>query len=96
MPGPRYREEFKQQAVGLVAGQHKPATQVAREIGILRKTLAQWMEAARRHPGAPFVGWCRRRTEEHALGGSPPPSPRQPRGARDRKKAVRIVTNDRT
>jgi transposase len=95
VPGPRYSEEFKQQAVVLVARKDKPATQIARELGIPRKTLYKWMEAARQHPGEPFVGSGRRRTEDQALD----ELRRQVRDLQEEnailKKAVRIFTNDR-
>ena len=95
VPGPRYSEEFKQQAVVLVARKDKPATQIARELGIPRKTLYKWMEAARQHPGEPFVGSGRRRTEDQALD----ELRRQVRDLQEENailtKAVRLVTNDR-
>ena len=65
MPGQRYSEEFKQQA--LMARQDTPATQVARELGIPPKTLYKWTEAARQHPAEPFVGRGHLRTEAQQI-----------------------------
>ena len=94
VPGQRYREEFKQQALALVARKDKPATPIAQERGIPRKTLEKWMEAARQHPGEPFVGRGRLRAEDHPLRDLQ----RQGRNLQEENaivtKAVRLVTSD--
>jgi len=94
VPGQRYSEEFKQQALALVARKDKPATQIAQELGIPRKTLYKWMEAARQHPGEPFVGRGRLRAEDQQLRDLQ----RQVRNLQEEnailKKAVRLVTSD--
>ncbi len=46
MAGQRYSEDFKAQALALVAQKVKPATQVARAFGAPPKALYKWMEAA--------------------------------------------------
>lgn len=67
MAGHRYSEEFKEQALALVGRGDKPATQVARELGVPPKTLYKWMEAARQHPAEPFVGSGHLRSEDQQL-----------------------------
>jgi transposase-like protein len=67
MAGQRYREDVKAQALALVAQKVKPATQVAHELGIPRKTLDTWRAAARRHPPEPFVGSGQRRADDQAV-----------------------------
>lgn len=67
MAGPRYSEDFKAQALAWVAQKVKPATPVAHELGIPRKTLYKWMEATRRHPTEPFVGSGHRRADDQAV-----------------------------
>ena len=95
MAGQRYSEEFKEQAVALVARQDKPATQIARELGIPGKALYKWMEAARQHPTEPFVGSGRLRAADQQLRDLQ----RQVRDLQEEnailKKAVRIFTHDR-
>lgn len=56
MAGQRCSEQFKEQVLALVGRPDKPASVVARALGIPRKTLSKWMEAARQHPPQPFVG----------------------------------------
>jgi transposase len=94
VPGQRYSEEFKQQALALVARKDKPATQIAQELGIPRKTLYKWREAARQHPGEPFVGRGRLRAEDQQLRDRQ----RQGRNLQEENaivtKAVRLVTSD--
>jgi transposase len=64
MPGHRYSEEFKQQALALVARRDQPATQIAQQLGIPRRTLYKWREAARQHPAEPCVGSGQLRSED--------------------------------
>ncbi len=94
MAGQRYREDFKVQALALVAQKVKPATQVAHELGIPRKTLYKSMEAARRHPTEPFVGSGHRRADDQAVDDLR----RQIRNLQEEnailEKAVRIFTHD--
>lgn len=56
MAGQCYGDQFKEQALALVARQDKPASVIARELGIRRKTLYKWRETARRQPAEPFIG----------------------------------------
>ncbi|MGC8487521.1 MAG: IS3 family transposase [Clostridia bacterium] len=67
MAGQRYSDPFKEQALALAARQDKPASVVARELGIPRKTLYKWMEAARQHPTQPFVGSGHLRADDHRV-----------------------------
>ncbi|MGC8489792.1 MAG: transposase [Clostridia bacterium] len=67
MAGPRYREDFKAQALAVVAQTVKSATQVARELGIARETLYPWMEPAWRRPTEPVVGSGKRRPADQAV-----------------------------
>ena len=38
----RYTEEFKQQAIAMLNKTHKPAAQIARELGCSTSTLLDW------------------------------------------------------
>ena len=67
MAGERYSAQFKEQALALVARQDKPASVIAQELGIPRKTLYKWMEAARQHPAEPFVGSGHLRADDQRL-----------------------------
>jgi transposase-like protein len=67
MAGQRYGDQFKEQALALVARQDKSASVMARELGIPRKTLYQWMETARRHPAEPFIGSGHLRADDQRL-----------------------------
>lgn len=93
MAGQRYSDQFKEQALALVARQDKPASVVARELGIPRKTLYQGMEAARQHPTQPFVGSGHLRADDQRVRDLE----RQVRDLREanaiRKKATRLVAN---
>ena len=46
MPGatPRYTSEFKAEAVRLVRSTDKPASQIARELGVSDKALRNWVK----------------------------------------------------
>lgn len=49
---PRYDEAFKAGAIRLVTEQHRPAKEVAAELGVCVDTLRAWMNAAGVHPGS--------------------------------------------
>ena len=95
MAGHRYSEEFKEQALALVGRGDKPATQVARELGVPPQTLYQGREAARQHPAEPFVGSGHLRSEDQQLRDLQ----RQVQDLREEnailKKAMRIFAHDR-
>ena len=64
-PPPRYDEAFKAGAVRLVTEQHRPAKEVAAELGICIDTLRSWLMAAGVHPvktafRAACTGWNRK------------------------------------
>ena len=94
MAGERYSAQFKEQALALVARQDKPASVIAQELGIPRKTLYKWMEAARQHPAEPFVGSGHLRADDQRLR----QLERENRDLREAnailKKATRLVAND--
>lgn len=48
--GPRYSEEFKREALRLLAAGTKTRTQIARELGIHVETLRLWQRAAQPFP----------------------------------------------
>jgi len=52
----KYDKEFKLHAVQLVSESGKPASQVARELGVSQKTLYGWMSKCKENPSTPFVG----------------------------------------
>ncbi len=94
MAGQRYSGQFKEQALALVARQDKPASVIAQELGIPRKTLYKWMEVARQHPAEPFVGSGHLRADDQRLRDLE----RQIRDLQEEnailKKATRIFAND--
>ena len=49
---PRYDESFKAGAIRLVTEQHRPAKEVAAELGICIDTLRTWLKATGVHPGS--------------------------------------------
>jgi transposase len=63
----QYDAEFKSQAVELVRRKTKPASRIAEELGVPRKTLYRWLEAGRQHPAEPFVGSGRLRAEDQRM-----------------------------
>ena len=63
----QYDAEFKARAIELVARKTKPASVIAEELGVPRKTLYRWMEASRQHPAEPFVGHGHLRGEDQRL-----------------------------
>jgi len=67
MAGQRYSDQVKEQAPALVARQDTPASVIAQELGIPRKTLYKGMEAARQHPAEPFVGSGHFRADDQRL-----------------------------
>ncbi|MEG1882892.1 MAG: transposase [Clostridia bacterium] len=48
---PRYDDAFRAGAVWLVVEQHRPAREVAAELGICIDTLKSWLQVAGVHPG---------------------------------------------
>ena len=63
----QYDRAFKEQAVQLVLTQQKSGAQVARELGIPRKTLYAWVAAYTADPVEPFVGSGHLKAEDQAL-----------------------------
>lgn len=49
---PRYDDAFRAGAIRLVTEQHRPAKEVAAELGICIDTLRSWLKAAGVHPGS--------------------------------------------
>lgn len=45
----KYTKEYKAEAVELVVSSGRPATQIARELGINESTLGDWVTAAKRN-----------------------------------------------
>lgn len=91
----RYDKEFKVHAVKMVLESGKPATQVARELGVSQKTLYGWMAKYKDDPSAPFVGSGNLKPEAKDLRDLE----RENKNLREEneilKKAMRIFTNDR-
>jgi len=91
----KYDKEFKLHAVQLVSESGKPASQVARELGVSQKTLYGWISKYREDSSAAFVGSGNLRPEAKALRDLE----RENRDLREEnailKKAVRTFTNDR-
>ncbi|MFX4301519.1 transposase [Alicyclobacillus tolerans] len=52
----KYDKEFKLHAVQLVLESGKPASQVARELGVSQKMLYGWVTKYKEDPATPFVG----------------------------------------
>ncbi len=48
-----YSKEFRDEAVRLVAESHRPVTEIARDLGISKETLATWVrrDALEKAPG---------------------------------------------
>lgn len=49
---PRYDDAFRTGAIRLVTEQHRPAKEVAAELGICIDTLKSWLKAAGVHPSS--------------------------------------------
>ncbi len=56
MTNPRDDATFQAQAMERVWRKTKSARVMAAELGVPRKTVYRWLEVARHHPAAPFVG----------------------------------------
>jgi transposase len=87
----QYDAEVKAQAVARVRRKTPPASRMAEELGVPRKT-----QAGRQHPTEPFVGRGRLRAEDQRMR-------ERERTVRDRqeetailKKAMRLVANGQT
>lgn len=52
----RYTEEFKRQAVELLETRDRPATDLARELGVRQNQLYKWREEIKRKGDAAFSG----------------------------------------
>jgi len=52
----RYSEEFKRQAVELLENRDKPATELARELGVRQNQLYKWREQLLQKGDAAFKG----------------------------------------
>nr|NNM90526.1 transposase [Bacilli bacterium] len=63
----QYDKEFKLHAVQLVSECGKPASQVARELGVSQKTLYGWMSRYKEDPSTPFVGSVNLKPDAKAL-----------------------------
>jgi transposase-like protein len=60
----RYTKEFKLEALRLMEGSGKPASEVARELGIRRNQLYKWQEKLSAHGNEAFPGSGRRPAKE--------------------------------
>ncbi len=91
----QYDKEFKLHAVQLVSESGKPASQVARELGVSQKTLYGRISKFKEDPATPFVGSENLKPDAKALRDLE----REIRELREEnailKKAARIFMNDR-
>ncbi len=91
----QYDKEFKLHAVQLVSESGKPASQVARELGVSQKTLYGRISKFKEDPATPFVGSGNLKPDAKALRDLE----REIRELREEnailKKAARIFMNDR-
>ena len=91
----QYDKEFKLHAVQLVLESGKPASQVARELGVSQKTLYGWISKFKEDPSTAFVGSGNLKPDAKALRDLE----RENRELREEnailKKAARIFMNDR-
>ncbi len=62
----RYSKEFKLEAVRLLAAGEKPASEIARSLGIRRNQLYKWREEIRGKGEAAFTGPGRRPADQEA------------------------------
>lgn len=60
----RYSKEFKEEALRLLAKNEKPATELARELGIRRNLLYKWKDQIEQKGSAAFGGSGRPRESE--------------------------------
>ena len=94
MTNQRHAATFKAQAVEGVWRKTMPARVTAAALGVPRKTLYRWLEVARHHPAAPFVGSGHLRADDQRLRDLE----RANRDLREEnailKKAMRIFTHD--
>ncbi|GAA4024961.1 transposase [Streptomyces plumbiresistens] len=80
----RYSEEFKRDAVALVASSGRTVTEVARELGLSSESLRGWVKKAngtgQAGAGAPVAGWTRLSGRNSSgCASSPPTRPRRSR-----------------
>ena len=91
----QYDNDFKLNTVKLVVEDGKPASQVARDLGITPKTLYGWVAQYKQDPKHPFVGSGNLKPEAEATRDLE----RENRELREEveilKKAVRIFSKDR-
>lgn len=91
----QYDNDFKLNTVKLVVEDGKPASQVARDLGITPKTLYGWVAQYKQDPKHPFVGSGNLKPEAQATRDLE----RENRELREEveilKKAVRIFSKDR-
>ena len=91
----QYENDFKLNTVKLVVEDGKPASQVARDLGITPKTLYGWVAQYKQDPKHPFVGSGNLKPEAQATRDLE----RENRELREEveilKKAVRIFSKDR-
>ena len=60
----RYTEEFKRQAVELLENRDRPATELARELGVRQNQLYKWREELKRKGDSAFKGSGRPRKDQ--------------------------------
>jgi len=91
----KYDNDFKLHAVQLALEGHKPASEIARDLGISAKSLYGWIAKYREDPETPFVGSGNLRPEAKAIRDLE----RENRQLREEneilKKAMRIFASDR-
>ena len=63
----RFTPEFKRQAVQLLEASHRPAAELARELGVPRNRLYKWQQQVRRDRSTAFPGSGRRAGAAEAL-----------------------------
>lgn len=63
----QYDAEFKAPAVELVRRKTKPASRMAEELGVPRKTLDRWLAVGRQYPAEPFGGSGRLRADDQRV-----------------------------
>ncbi|MCL6445407.1 MAG: transposase [Alicyclobacillus sp.] len=88
----KYDQEFKLHAVQLALESHKPASEVARDLGISAKSLYGWMAKYREDPNHPFVGSGHLRPEAQAQRDLE----REIRRLREENEILRLLQNNRS
>jgi len=91
----KYDNDFKLHAVQLALEGHKPASEIARDLGISVKSLYGWIAKYREDPETPFVGSGNLRPEAKAMRELERENLQLREENEILKKAMRIFTNDR-